>query len=162
MIMSTLPPPPPGSGPTHMGGTFSNAAGPTSAGNLLLATGRHRVAALFLDFGLSIVTLGIGWFIWSLVIWGQGQSPAKQILKIKVINQQTGRPAGWGHTALYEFLFGFSIALAASALNLVTFGVIGTLGYFAFWITDFFWFYKDRECRTLRDRACKTLIINIA
>jgi len=160
--MSNLPPPPPVSGPAPQGFNSQSANSSNQKVNLILATARHRIAALFLDVGLCIVTLGLGWFVWSLVIWGKGQSPAKQILKIKIINQESGKPASWGHTALYEFLFGFAIALTSSALNLVTFGVVGSLGFLAFWITDFIWFFKNNECRTLRDRACKTLIINIA
>ncbi len=160
--MTTLPPPPPGSGnfgnPSFNSQKLDNYQRP----NLLLATGRHRVAALFLDIGLSIVTLGIGWFIWSLVIWGNGQTPAKQILKIRTHSAETGAPARWGQTALYEFVFGFGIAFIASVLNLATLGIVGSVGYLAFWITDFFWFYKNKECRTLRDRVCKVLIINIS
>lgn len=160
--MSSIPPPPPGSnfpGQQRAQAPFNRTQG---AQKLLLATGRHRIAALFLEMGLVIVTLGIGWMIWSLVVWGRGQSPAKQILKIRVYAAETGAPANWAHTAIYEFLIGWSVALACGFLNLLTFGIIGSLAYIAVWITDFCWFYKDRNCRTLRDIVCKTLIINIA
>ena len=108
------------------------------------------------------VTLGIGWIIWSLIVWGKGQSPAKQILKIRIYAAETGLPASWGHTAIYQFLIGWTLALLCGFLNFFTFGIIGSLAYVAIWVTDFCWFYKDRKCRTLRDLVCKTLIINVA
>ena len=60
--------------------------------NLRLASFQHRLGAYALDCALAFVTLGIGWFIWSLVVWGQGQTPAKKILKIRVYAADTQRP----------------------------------------------------------------------
>lgn len=160
--MSSIPPPPPGG--NYTSNDKSQPSGNYTQGSqrLLLATGRHRVAALFLEMALVMVTLGIGWIIWSLVVWGKGQSPAKQILKIRIYAAETGLPANWGHTAIYQFLIGWTLALLCGFLNFFTFGIIGSLAYVAIWVTDFCWFYKDRNCRTLRDLLCKTLIINIA
>jgi uncharacterized RDD family membrane protein YckC len=57
-----------------------------------------------LDVLLFIVTLGIGWLIWSLIIWSRGQTPAKQILHMRVLNLETGRGAAWGTMALREIV----------------------------------------------------------
>jgi len=35
----------------------------------------------------------MGWFIWSLVTWGKGQTPAQNLLRIISINETTGAPA---------------------------------------------------------------------
>jgi hypothetical protein len=35
----------------------------------------------------------MGWFIWSLVTWGKGQTPAQNLLRIISINETTGTPA---------------------------------------------------------------------
>jgi hypothetical protein len=40
--------------------------------------------------------LEIGWLIWSLIVWGQGQTPGKQILKMRVYDKTTSKPAKWG------------------------------------------------------------------
>lgn len=160
--MTTIPPPPPSGEFAAHQKSAKSANYATGSHQLLLATGRHRTAALFLEVALMVVTLGIGWIIWSFIVWGKGQSPAKQVLKIRIYAAETGLPANWGHTAIYEVLIGWTLALFSGFLNFFTFGVIGSLVYVAVWITDFCWFYKDRKCRTLRDLICKTLIINIA
>ena len=163
--MSTTPPPVPpasGFGYSDNGENRSFRQQTPRPNNLILATGRHRVAALFLEMALAVVTLGIGWMIWSLIVWGRGQTPAKQILKIRVYAANTLTPANWAHTAIYEFLFVISVSMVSGILNFISFGILGSVAYFAYWITDFCWYYKDRQCRTLRDHACKTLIINIA
>jgi uncharacterized RDD family membrane protein YckC len=85
--------------------------------NWRLATFQHRLGALALDCALYVVTLGIGWVIWSLVLWGQGQTPGKKILKIRVYAADTQRPATWGHMAIREFLIMFAIGIAAGVLH---------------------------------------------
>lgn len=39
-----------------------------------------------LDAVLALVTFGIGWWIWLFIIAGRGQTPAKQILKTRVVH----------------------------------------------------------------------------
>jgi len=51
---------------------------------------------LLLDGLLAIVTLGIGWIIWSVILWQQGQSPAKSIMKMRVLKLDAGRAANMG------------------------------------------------------------------
>lgn len=34
------------------------------------------------------VTLAIGWLIWALIVYSHGQSPAKQLLKMRVVRPQ--------------------------------------------------------------------------
>ena len=58
-----------------------------------LASIGHRLGGKAVDFALSLVTLNIGWLIWSLVVWGNGQTPGKQILKMRVYDKTTGKPA---------------------------------------------------------------------
>lgn len=129
---------------------------------LRLASSQHRMAAMVLDFVLFILTAGIGWFIWSLVTWKNGQTPAKKILKIRVFNFGSNQPVAWGHMAIYEFLFGMAVALAFLLVNLMTFGLLGLLPYFVFWVTDFCWYWKDGKKRTIRDNVVKVVVVNIA
>ena len=69
-----------------------------------LANPRHRFGGAALDGLLMMVTFGFGWMIWSLVLWGQGQTPAKQILKMRVMDYKSKRPASWGQMAIRQFL----------------------------------------------------------
>src|SRR5216683_66769 len=51
-------------------------------GTELASVGR-RIGAYFLAIPLTIVTLGIGYIIWGLIIWGNGQTPALQVLGMR-------------------------------------------------------------------------------
>lgn len=126
------------------------------------ASFQHRLGALVLDAVLMGLTVGIGWLIWSLVIWGNGQTPAKQILKIRVYNAETGRVVTWGHMALREALLGwwFGLGIATGLLGLVTFG-IGGLAFIAWFVVEIV-FYFTKDSRTLRDLWAKTAVVNVA
>ena len=126
------------------------------------ASFQHRLGALVLDAVLMGLTFGIGWLNWSLVIWGNGQTPAKQILKIRVYNAETGQVVSWGHMALREALLGwwFGLGIASGLLSLVTFG-IGGLAFIAWYVVEIV-FYFTKDSRTLRDLWAKTAVINVA
>jgi uncharacterized RDD family membrane protein YckC len=117
---------------------------------------------MLLDAVLLFVTLGIGWVIWSLFTWKNGQSPAKKILKIRVFSAVSHQPISWSHMAIYELLFGLAVAMICSFINFLTFGLLGSLSYFVFWVTDFCWYWKDGKKRTIRDNVVKVLVVNIA
>ena len=121
--------------------------------NLRYATFQHRLGGIALDTALCFVTFGIGWIIWALVIWGEGQTPAKQILKMRTINFTNGRPASWGHMAIREFLIPLTVGIA----NGLTFYVAGVA-----WIIIEIVFYFTKNQRTLRDYWAKTAVINEA
>jgi uncharacterized RDD family membrane protein YckC len=67
-----------------------------------LSSRGKRFGSFLLDALLIIVTLGIGWLVWDIVLWGRGQSPAKQILHMRVVDLKTGRGASWGPMILRE------------------------------------------------------------
>ena len=50
-----------------------------------LASQGRRLAGAVLDGFLFVLTLGIGWVIWYLIVARGGQSPAKQLLRTRVI-----------------------------------------------------------------------------
>ena len=77
----------------------------------VLATPGHRIGAIAVDIGFYIVTLGIGHFIWNLVVMAQGQSPGKQLLKVRVMSEITNKPANWGHMAIRNYLIPLSMSL---------------------------------------------------
>jgi uncharacterized RDD family membrane protein YckC len=117
---------------------------------------------MILDLVLIFLTFGIGWIIWSLFTWKDGQSPAKKILKIRVFAFESNQPVSWGHMAIYEFLFGMAVAMVCSVINFLTFGLLGSFAYFVMWVTDFCWYWKDGKKRTIRDNIVKVIVVNIA
>jgi hypothetical protein len=50
----------------------------------------RRFVAWALEIVLICGTAYIGWFIWSLVTWGKGQTPAQNLLRITSLNEKTG------------------------------------------------------------------------
>ena len=53
----------------------------------------RRFTAWVLELVLISGTAYIGWFVWSLITWGKGQTPAQNLLRIISINEATGAPA---------------------------------------------------------------------
>ena len=79
-----------------------------------------RLGGYLLEGVLLVFTLGIGWLIWSMFTWGSGQSPAKKILGMKVIDTRTSQPATWGKMFLREFLG----KLVGGVVNFCTLGIM--------------------------------------
>jgi uncharacterized RDD family membrane protein YckC len=117
------PPAAPGYGtyPTHPAPMGGPGWGPpvSSAG--------RRFGAYLLDAVLILVTLFIGWLIWSLIIWSKGQSPAKSLLGMRCVRTDTGQAATWGTMALRELVgkmllanFTFGITTLVSAIMILS------------------------------------------
>ena len=79
------------------------AALPLPPGIMLTSKGKRFGAAL-LEGLLAVVTLVIGWIIWSVIIWERGQTPAKSILGMRVVRLTTGRAANRAEMAMRELV----------------------------------------------------------
>jgi uncharacterized RDD family membrane protein YckC len=95
------PPRDPGSSPGHPEGTPPSSA-PSDAPPAPLVSNGKRFGAFLLEAILVLLTLSIGWLIWSLIIWRDGLTPAKQLLGMRCMKAHTDRPATWGTMALRE------------------------------------------------------------
>ena len=124
-----------------------------SVGPMRYASFQHRLGAYALDAALSVITFGIGWLIWSFIVWGEGQTPAKKILKIRVRNFDSGAVATWGHMAVRELLVPLTVAIAVG----LTSGIAAVA-----WVVLEIVFYYTKNNRTLRDLWVKTAVINEA
>ena len=102
------PPPPP---PSNNSSSFS--AGVVPCGNGV------RFGALLLDSLLFVVTCGIGWLIWDIVLWQQSTSPAKKMLNLKIVDINTGAPASMVQMLLRE-------GLGMIVLSAIT-GIVGII-----------------------------------
>jgi uncharacterized RDD family membrane protein YckC len=66
---------------------------------------RARVAAAFiLGLLLFCVTLGIGYIVWGVFTWGQGQTPAQRILNLRCWLTHDGRVAGRDEMGIRQVL----------------------------------------------------------
>lgn len=60
-----------------------------------LASPAVRLGSYLLELLFSVITLGIGWLIWSFVIWGKGTTPGHQAVKLFIVNEKTGQVFSW-------------------------------------------------------------------
>jgi uncharacterized RDD family membrane protein YckC len=96
------PPPPPPPGYETPVGTTGRA--PHIAAAAPLVSNGKRFGAFLLEGVLAVVTLGIGWLIWALIVWRHGQTPAKQLLSMRCVYVDTNEAATWGTMALREIV----------------------------------------------------------
>jgi uncharacterized RDD family membrane protein YckC len=80
-----------------------------------------RLGGYLLDAILVTVTFGIGWLIWAAIIVGEGQTPAKRLLRMRVINKDSLRPVGWSKMLLMR---GLIAGLVATIAIPITLGII--------------------------------------
>ena len=78
-----------------------------------------RLGAMLLDVLLLILTCGIGWLIWDIVLWQQATSPAKKMLGLRIVDLNTGAPATMQQMLLREGLG--KIVIGAITGGLVSF-----------------------------------------
>lgn len=69
---------------------------------------------------LYFVTLAIGYFVWTLIVWGQGQTPGKQVLGMRCYRLDDRKTAHWGWMFLRQVVGGFLYSLTGGILFLVS------------------------------------------
>jgi uncharacterized RDD family membrane protein YckC len=109
-----------------------------------LASIGRRIGAWFLAIPLAIVTLGIGYVIWGLIVWGRGQTPALQVLGMRVWRPQTNRVATWGWMALREIIGRF----AEGILSIITL------------LASFILMCAGKERKTIHDHIAGTVVLH--
>jgi uncharacterized RDD family membrane protein YckC len=130
-----------------------------------LATPGRRLGAYFLEFGVLFIALllvglteaasgggedggGAGpllgalvllaYLIWALVLFAQGQTPGKQLLKLRVI-RENGRRAGFGTMLLRE--------------------LIGKLISAFIFMLGFVWILIDKDNQGWHDKLASTFVV---
>jgi len=112
-------------------------------GTELASVGR-RIGAYFLSIPLAIITLGIGYIIWGLIVWGNGQTPALQVLGMRCWRPETNRVAGFWRMALREI----PGRLIDGILSFITL------------ITSFVLMCTGRERKALHDWIAGTVVLH--
>lgn len=109
-----------------------------------LASVGRRIGAYFLAIPLAIVTLGIGYVIWGLVIWPRGQTPALQVLGMRCWRPETQSVPGFWWMALREIVGRF----VDGVLSIITLA------------TSFILFLTTRERKSLHDYVAGTVVLH--
>ena len=109
-----------------------------------LSSPAKRFGEYVLEVFLATITLGIGWLIWSLIVYQYGQTPAKQLLGMKVVNLEDSAPARWGRMFVREF---------------IAKGLIGILASMVLYI-PYFWLIWDKDNQELWDKIVGTVVVD--
>jgi uncharacterized RDD family membrane protein YckC len=117
-----------------------------------LASPGKRFGVYFLEIVLAIVTLGIGYLIWLLFAWGDGQTPGKRVTHLKYVDVNTGRVATWGKSAFRDFVIRGIVIGFLSAITI----------YIGFLIAAFMIFDQDKNYRAGWDRLAGTVVIDVS
>ena len=139
--------------------TYSNSPTPpspvpgeASKGNeYRYAPFQRRLGAIALDSLIYFFTLGIGWTIWAFIVRGKGQTPGKKILKLRVLNFETGAVANRWHMTIREFFVPHAVGIA----SVLTAG----LAAIAWGLTETFYYFTKNQ-RTFRDHWVKTVVVS--
>ena len=126
--------------------------------DLALAGQGRRLGAFVLDIVLFAITLGIGWLIWLLVVGQRGQSPAKQLLGMHVV-EADGSRARRGLMVLREVMAKWLVfSVLDLVLSLIDAGVAGTISSLAFAVAAL-WCVWDANRQCLWDKALGTYVV---
>jgi uncharacterized RDD family membrane protein YckC len=132
---ASAPPPTQGYGPPQ-------GLPPLPPGTELASAGK-RIGTYLLEIVLAVVTLGIGYLIWTLIVWARGQTPGKQVMKMRIYHLQNQRAASWGQMFLRQFVG----------------GIVNGIFYIGLIISVVFLF-TDPMRRTVPDRIAGTIELN--
>ena len=112
-----------------------------------LASPAVRLGSYLLEALFTLITLGIGWLVWSFIIWGKGTTPGHQTVNLYIVNEKTGEIFSWGQMFIREILVK---GLLIPALSIVTFGVL--------YLVDSLMVVRD-DRKTLHDRICGSIVV---
>lgn len=116
---------------------------PTAA----LASPWLRLAAALINGVLMVVTLFVGYLVWTLVLWNQGTNPGKKMLGMRIVQASTGRTCTFGEMLVRNFVFG---SLVIGLISGFTLGIGG--------LVDLFMIFGERRQRLI-DKMAGTLVV---
>ena len=125
----------------------------SAAGTAELATIGRRLGALVLDGVIGFFTLYIGWIIWSLIVYGRGQTPGKQLVGIYAARvDDPERRLSWSYMFLREFV-----------LKSLLFGFLGAATSGIVWVLDYLWALWDGSGhrQTLHDKVIQSSVYRV-
>ncbi len=105
----------------------------------------RRLAGYLLESILGVITLGVGYLVWFVIVAKRGQTPGKQLLRMYVIKEDGTRAGGW-YTVLRELV----IKPAFVLISIVTLGLLSLVGGA--------WCLWDRDNQCLWDKLGSTYV----
>ena len=112
-----------------------------------LATPQTRIVAFILDAVLMGALLGVGWFIWFIMIAGRGTTPGHDLMGQVIVDRKTGQPASLGKMFIRECLLKGILSMFLASMTMC-------INYI---INGAFIFRDDR--RTIHDHLLGTEVV---
>jgi uncharacterized RDD family membrane protein YckC len=109
-----------------------------------LASIGRRIGAYFLAIPLFIVTLGIGYIIWGLILWSSGTTPALKVLKMRCWRVDNGTVPGWWRMALRD------------VVGRIVEGILGLITQ----LVSFILFLTTQRRQALHDMIASTTVLH--
>jgi len=144
------PPPAPAVQPQPIAATppqqpMTQGAGTVLPAGVTAASPWVRLGSYFVESILVFVTLGIGWLIWASMTAGTGQTPAKRLLKLRVVDATSLQPVGFGK------MFWMRGLIAGFVAGVAFFFTLGILLFMPFW---------DKRNQNIWDKVSSTYVVN--
>jgi uncharacterized RDD family membrane protein YckC len=98
--------------------------GPLLPAGVTVSSKGRRFGAYLLDTLLLVITCGIGWIVWQLVILGKATTPGKSLLGMRMVSVDTGRPLTATETAFRELVWKFVIGSVTSSISTIVGGIM--------------------------------------
>ena len=123
---------------------MGTAVGASLPNGVAAANPGLRLGSYLLESVLLTVTLGIGWVIWATMTAPTGQTPAKKLLKLRVISADTLQPVGLARMFWVRGLLAGIVASFAISFTL------GILAFMPFW---------DKRRQNIWDKVSGTYVV---
>lgn len=114
------------------------------AGLRLSSVGKKLLSYL-LEVVLATITLGIGWLVWAAIVAAKGQTPARQLLGMRVVSVHDGRPLSWGQMVLMRGIIGAFVQGFAVSITL------GVMAFMPVW---------DKRNQTVTDKVSASVVLD--
>ena len=120
---------------------------------LQTASAMRRLAGYVVDSIIAVLTFGVGWLVWFLIVAQRGQTPGKQVLSMYIIRAD-GTRAGGGYTWARELII----------KTLLFGGVFAILGAFTgglgqlLWVIPALWVLFDDNSQAGWDKIASTYV----
>jgi uncharacterized RDD family membrane protein YckC len=92
---------------------------------------------------LFVVTLGLGYLIWGVLVWRRGPTPALQVLGMRAYRPSTGRVAGFWWMVLRDLVG----------------RLVEQVGGILLGLTSFILFVSTKQRRSLHDLIAGTVVL---
>jgi uncharacterized RDD family membrane protein YckC len=109
---------------------------------------------------LQQFTLWIGWLIWFAIVAPKGQTPAKQLLSVYILNYETGEIASTGQVWMREFVGKAVLSIAVGIVGIIlTEDFSGIYLGYIYYLFAALWIFFDQDRRALWDHLAKTEVM---